>query len=339
MESRRRTVLVGALAAVAAALGAFWPGPAAASRIWRVGFLDVRPRGDANGMAQGFVNAMTKLGYVEGKNIEYLHPHVRLDPALGHLANARQLAALADELVRARPDAIVTRGTAATRALARATTTIPIVTNVGDPVGAGFARSIARPGGNITGLAQALREMYEKTFEHLKAIIPGTWSLAQGVGGHPPEMEPFFDTIAEAARSRGIPVRRVDFKGMDAAQADRVLASMRGQGVRVLDFYSRVDGVSASDALMFAKKYGLVSLPSHVNQVPKGALLMYVSIEDNILERQAMQLARILRGTPPGEIPFDTSRKFGLALNRGTAALLGYTIPREILLAADEVFD
>ena len=334
----RRTILAGALAAGAMGFGAFWPRFAAAARIWRIGLLDTHARGEADGIAREFVEAMTKLGYVEGRNVEYLHRHLQRDPGLGDEARAPRLAALVEELVRARPDAIVTAGTPLTRVLARATTTIPIVTNVGDPVGAGFAKSIARPGSNITGVALAMGELYEKSFEHLKAIIPGPWSLATGVGEHA-HQQPYADTIARAARKSAIPVRTVSFIGMDATQADRALASLRGQGVRVLDYWGRIAGINEEDALLFATRYGLVVFPGHPDQVPKGALLMHEAADDAAQQRKALQLVKILRGTPPGDIPFDTSTRFRLLLNRRTAGLMGLTIPREILLIADKVYD
>lgn len=337
-ESRRRTILAGALAAGVAALGALWPRSAAAARIWRVGLVDTHPRGDGNGIAREFVDAMTRLGYLEGRDVEYLHRHLQRIPGLGDETHAQRLAALAEDLVRERPDAIVTAGTPLTKALARATTTIPIVTNVGDAVGAGFARSIARPGGNITGVALAMGELYEKSFEHLKAIIPGPWSLASGVGEYT-HQQPYADTIAGAARKCAIPMRAVSFMGMDPAQADRALASLRSQGVRVLDYWGRIAGINEEDALQFATKYGLVVFPGHPDQVPKGALLMHEAADEDAQQRKALQLVKILRGTPPGDIPFDTSTRFRLLLNRRTAGLMGFTIPREILLIADKVYD
>ena len=338
LESRRRTILAGALAAGGAALGALWPRSAAAARIWRIGLADTHARGEADGMAREFVDAMARLGYVEGRNVEYMHRHLQRTPGGGDETRPTRLAALAEELVRARPDVIVTAGTPLTKALARATTTIPIVTNVGDPVGAGLARSIARPGGNITGVALAMDELYGKSFEHLKAIIPGTWSLATGVG-ESTHQQPYADTIAGAARKSAIPVRTVSFMGMDAVQADRALASLRGQGVRVLDYWGRIAGINEEDALQFATKYGLVVFPGHPDQVPKGALLMHEAADEDAQQRKALQLVKILRGTPPGDIPFDTSTRFRLLLNRRTAGLMGFTIPREILLIADKVYD
>jgi len=332
----RRRILAASLVTGIAA----FRGSAVAARIRRVGLFDYRPRENKEGMAQGFISEMTKLGFVEGKDIEYLHRHSDLPAgATAEARNARN-AAIAEDLVRANPDAIVVSSTTRTRAVARATKTIPIVTSVGDPVRAGFAKSTARPGGNITGVGLAMSETYEKTFDIMKAIIPGNWSLATGFAEGATESEQTFSTVvADGARKVGLTVRTVNLKGMDNAQADRVFASLKGEGVRVLDLYGKVPGIPGNDFTLFATRYGLVSLPSHINEVEKGALMMLLPMETDIEQRMALQLARILRGTPPGDIPFDTSTRFGMAFNRKTARILGLTIPPDILLRADAVVD
>src|SRR5688500_7772118 len=123
MESGRRTLLLGALAAGAAGLGGLSSLPAAAARIARVGILEYHPRGHELSTAQAIADAMAKLGYVEGKDIEYLHRNPQAGPY--ETLDAR-LAPVVDALVRAKPDAILTTGTSMTKALVRATTTIPI---------------------------------------------------------------------------------------------------------------------------------------------------------------------------------------------------------------------
>jgi putative ABC transport system substrate-binding protein len=310
---------------------------AAAAGIHRVGILSTLPRGREARIAREFAAIMGKLGFVEGRDVEYLHRNVETG-AYGTLA--ARLEEAADELVRARPDAIVTSGTFATTALARATATIPIVTNVGDPVRAGFAKSIARPGGNVTGLALAVPEVYEKTFAYLKAIIPGAWTLAIGVGDYTAEVVHFVLAVEEAARKSAIPMRKVDFRDMDAAQADGVLKAMRGQGIRVLSHWATIAGTPDDDyALLFATTYGLVTAPSTERDVAKGALLSYAALGGDTDERKAVLLARILRGAAPGGIPFETPRHYRLSVNRRTAGLLKLTIPREVLLRAERVFD
>jgi putative tryptophan/tyrosine transport system substrate-binding protein len=318
----------------AAALGPLSLGLAAAAKVWRVGIVDTHPR-DKDGMGQRFVNAMRDLGYVEGRDIEYVHRYPKGD----WVTFGAQLQVIANELVRSRLDAIVGSSTPSTKALQRATTTIPIVTNAGDPVGAGFAKSVARPGGNITGVALASPELFRKVFEYLKAIIPGDWTLATA---HDPTRDTRSLSLAleEGARACAIPVRAVSFAGMDAGQADRALASMRGKGIRVLSALVPIPGIPDEGYdLLMATKYGLATgHNAGEDEVAKGALMSY-SPGGDIEVRKAFQLARILRGTPPGEIPFETPATYRLVINRKTAGILGLTIPPGILLVADKIYE
>jgi putative ABC transport system substrate-binding protein len=333
MTVRRRVLAI----LGAAALGVVWAGPAAAARTWRVGILDTHRRGSKDGTAERLIKAMRELGYVEGRDIEYVHRH----PEGDWETFGAQLAAIAHELVRSRLDAIVASSTVSTKALQRATTTIPIVTNVGDPVGAGFAKSLVRPGGNITGVALASPELARKGFEYLKAIIPGDWTFAIAHGDEASDLRSLTSALEEGARSSAIRMRALSFKGMDAAQADRTLAAMRGQGIRVLSAMVAIPGIPDEGYdLLMARKYGLAT--GHnvgEDEVAKGALMSYAPDSEGADARKAFQLARILRGTPPGEIPFETPTTFRFTINRTTAKILGLTIPPGILLIADKVYE
>jgi putative ABC transport system substrate-binding protein len=118
-----------------------------------------------------------------------------------------------------------------------------------------------------------------------------------------------------------------------------VLASPRGQGVRVSSAFAPIAGLPDTDYSAVTAKYALVSVPSTQHEVADGALLGYWQLDDDVQERKAVQLARILRGTPAGDIPFETPTRYRLSLNRKAAAILGVTIPPEVLVAADEVYD
>lgn len=286
-------------------------------------------------MAQNFVIAMNRLDYVEGKDIEYLHRYPKGSFGIG----LPQLAALAAELVHAKPDAIVADGTAATTALARATSSIPIVTNVGDPVGAGFARSLSRPGGNVTGVALASREVYEKTFELLKSMIPGTWTFAIVVGDLTHHVQSIARAVEDGARQNGIPVSRASINFRDKGEVDQWFASMRGKGVRVVSIWTPLPGYPDDRDHTLAMEYGLVAMPSDAAGVAAGALIAYDALEEESTERKAGQLVRVLRGTPPSEIPFEMPTRFRLSVNLRTAKALGLTIPRDLLLRADKIYE
>ena len=330
---KRRSLLAGALAAGGAALGAFWPALALARERRRVGMLEFVPRGHERSISTEFVAAMAKLGFAEGKDIEYLHR----SPERFEGGYNQRLGVLAEELVRARPDAIVTAGTYPTKAVASVTRTIPIVASLGNPVQAGFARSMSRPGGNVTGVALNSPEIYGKAFDYLRAIIPGNWSLAIAVDDDTHTLQSLILAVEEAARQRSIPMRTVNFQGMDAARADRTLVSLRREGIRVLSPFATVAGVP--DDVLYTTKYGFATIPSDEDTVARGGLLGYFSQDDDVNQRMAAQVARILRGTPAGDIPFETPRRVLLLLNRKAAATLGVTIPREILVLADKVYD
>ena len=332
MSSSRRRFLS------AAALCALLPRPAAAAKPWRIGIFDTHARGHDDGIAERLVKAMRERGYVEGRDIEYVHRHAAGGTWEFHRI---QTAAIANELVRARLDAIVTAGTAATRALQRVTTTIPIVTNAGDPIGAGFAKSLVRPGGNITGLALAMPEIHGKALQYLKSIIPGDWTLAVAYwDGAGDSQKSLISAVEEGARACGIPTRTVSFKDMDARQADRTLASMRGQGIRALGAFTPIAGIPDEGYdLLMATKYGLATAPAGEYDVVKGALLSYGPDGEGTEDRKAFQLVRILRGTPPGEIPWKTPTNYRLTINRTTAKILGLNIPREVMILVDKVYE
>ena len=288
-------------------------------------------------MANEIAEAMRQLGFLDGKNIEYLH---RFPKDEDHRERLKQIPALAAELVRASPHVLVAGGTALTTALVRATSTIPIVTSMGDPVGAGFAKSLARPGGNVTGVALASRELYSKHYEYLKAMIPGNWGVAYIVGDANPHQEGLMQADEHAARQNGIPVHRVSVKGMSAAEADRLLAAMKGQGIRAVAPWVPIPGLSRKDLAGRFIKYGLVSVDASEEGVARGDVLMaYDSADEDTGYRKASVVARILRGTPPGEIPFELPTRFRLVISASAAKALGLTIPEWLRLRADHIYE
>lgn len=331
-DPRRRRTLA-ALGALALA-GVLPPAARAAPRIRRVGMFDSHPRGSPEGQADEFATAMNRLGYVEGRDVEYLH---RVLPP--GIADPPRLDAIAAELVRARPEAMIANGTDATSALARATASIPIVTNMGDPVGAGLARSLARPGGNVTGVALANPETFTKTFDFLKSIIPGRWSYAMVLPDQATRLGPVERGVEDAARSSSIPVTRMVVHGKSAGEVEAGFAAMRGQGIRAVGIHAPLPGIGRRDHVGFALRHGLVITPTIEAEVAGGALLSYQPTYDDVVERKASQLARILRGTPPGEIPFEMPSKFRLTVNTKTARALGYRIPPSLLVLADKVYE
>jgi putative ABC transport system substrate-binding protein len=231
---------------------------------------------------------------------------------------------------------MVDNGTFAATALARATSTIPIVASMGDPVGEGLAKTLAKPGGNVTGVALASPEIYAKTFDLLKAIIPGSWGLAFVEGELAQHAGSLARAVEAGARLSAVPVHRMRFVGRSAAEVDRLLAALPARGIRAISAWGPIPG-HPEDEFEWLTRYGLVHVPSSEESVARGALLAYDAEGDE--GRQAAQLAMILRGTPPGEIPFELASRFRLVINAKAARALGFTVPPSMLMRADMVYE
>ena len=338
MGSPSRRHLLQAFTAVAIA-ATTRPRESHANRIWRIGLFEPYPRGHEHSAGDRLALKMNQLGYVEGKDIEYVHRFPKgVAPSFGVLRSLSQLPSLAAELVRARPDALVGAHEYSI-ALARATSTIPIVALIDDPVAAGFAKSLANPGGNVTGLANLTHETYGKEYEFLKEIIPGNWGLAVIVDEVDPHREALVLTDMNAARKSGIRVHRMSFKGKSAEQVDRMLAAMPGQGIRAIGIWDAVPGIDAENDPGAFIKYGLVNTWSNAAFVARGALLLTYHPVFDFNGRMAAQLVKILRGKPPGEIPFEVPSSFRLVINLKVAKALGLTVPPSVLLRADKVYE
>jgi len=302
------------------------PRAAVTARVWRIGVLDFGSKSEEGSLVTQLAKAMAALGYIEARNIAYDCRYADGDIA--------RVAVLAAEIVRTRPDAIVAPGTPAATALMRETSRIPILTTAADPVRSGLAVSLARPGRNVTGLSTASPESIVKSLELLKAIIPGRWTLAILVGDD--LMQFFAPFYEEAARRNGIP--SVTMRLKDKGEVDRAFASMRGQGIRIVVGLSFPPGYDETTQPALLKTSG-VSFIGSEDMVAKGALLSYYEKHANSTERLAEQLDRILRGTPPGEIPFELPNTFRVTINLTTARALGFTVPQDVLLRVDRVYE
>jgi len=280
---------------------------------------------------------LRKLGYVEGQTVTF---EVRW--ADGRLD---RVPALATELVRAPVDLMVTSGSQLVQILRGMTSTIPIVVAImSDPVGAGFAASLARPGGNITGLAFQDSDLGTKRLQLLKEVLPGLTRVAILYDPRGPDEATrasaanILHETEAAARSLGLtghvlPVRRAsDFENAFAS-AKRA----RAQAV-----------MQVSSPLFAAHRQVLVDLASR-NQLPVacetrefvvlGCLLAYGPSFDDMFRRAATYVDRVLKGAKPGDLPIEQPTRFELVVNMKTAKALGLTIPPAVLLRADEMID
>lgn len=275
--------------------------------------------------------AIGELGYVEGKNfITELRFAERKPGAID---------VLAADLVQLRVDAIVAAGDPAIRSAQRVTTTIPIVmVAAGDPVRAGFVASLARPGGNITGMTFLSRELSAKRLEILKEAVPTLSRAAVLWNPDNPGGQINFDATMAAAKDLGLTLQSVEARAV--ADLERAFGAMDKniQGVIVL-----TDPVTANFAgrvvADLATKHRVPTVCELVEFTKEGGLVSYGPSLRLMAQRTAVYIDRIVKGAKPAELPVEQPTKFELAVNLKTAKTLGLTIPQSLLLRADELIE
>ena len=295
----------------------------------RIGFLITSSPSAMAPRLDAFQQGLRELGYVEGKNlvIERRHADGKSD----------RLPALAVELVNLKVDVIVTSGPTATRPAKEATSSIPIVmTFDDDPVGSGFVASLARPGGNITGLSTLSPEISGKQLELLKEIVPrlgrvaviGT-STRQGTAQTLKEME-------LAAGAFGVKLQYLDIQiPQDIETAFRVASKERADAVLVLQ--SPVLYSQRAQIADLALKSRLPAISSRREFVEDGGLMSYGVSTFDLDRRAAAYVDKILKGAKPAELPVEQPKKFEFIINLKAAKQIGLTIPPNVLARADKV--
>jgi putative ABC transport system substrate-binding protein len=301
------------------------------SKVARIGFLYFGSRQSAldTGRYNAFVQGMRELGYVEGTNF--------IIEARFADGNNERLPALAAELVRLKVDVIVATGTPFYRVLQHATTTIPVVLTVtGDPVGDGFAASLARPGGNITGLSIGAADLGPKLLELLKAAVPKVSRVAVLLQPENPAHPPRLKRIMSAAQKVGIQV--VLAEAGTVQEIEREFAMMTKERTNaVIIFPDSFFVQEARSIAAQALKHRLPSISTNHEYSAGGGLMTYgPNLVDNF-RRAATYVDKILKGAKPGELPFEHPTRYSLVINHKTATALGLTIPPALLRQADEL--
>jgi putative ABC transport system substrate-binding protein len=290
----------------------------------RIGVLDPGTQGPENIRREA--EALGKFGWVEGQNL-----YVERRSANGR---SEALQPLAEELVRAKVEIILTGGTAATRAAMHATSTIPIVfCGTGDPVLLGLVASLVRPGGNVTGYSLASPEVSAKSLSLLKELLPGL----QRIGVVSPAGSPYnrasrgqFEHVCQSLGLVPVFVEITDAGEIGSAIAQ--LQRQRAQALMLESVYSWDHEIV--DA---ATKHGLPTMTDGGELARDGALISYSSTQVEGARLCSEYIDRILRGAGPADLPVQQPRKFELAINLKTAKALGLTIPKELLLRADQL--
>jgi putative ABC transport system substrate-binding protein len=328
MMRRKFITLIGGAAAA-------WPLAARAQStpaVLRLAYLWLGDPGSDESTLAGLLRGLRELGYVEGHNI-------RIDYHYGHGREERLDALLADALKTGGIDIIISTGTVVTRAVKRATSTVPVVSVTGDPVGSGLIASMARPGGNITGFALAAGpEIGEKWLELLHEASPTAarvallWSASNPYG--------------VAAKSR-----------MDAAAGRFGITVVSHEMRRPADFglafdaipNERIDAIAtdldpltvahANEIVEFARKNRLPAIHATRDFVTAGGLMSYGASIFDIWRQAATYVGRIAKGAKPADLPIQQPTKFELVINLKTAKALGLEMPPTLIARADEVIE
>jgi putative ABC transport system substrate-binding protein len=309
--------------------------PQATSGIPRVGYLAMDLAGGNAQPRLAFLEGLRELGYVEGKNVT-----IEYRDAEG---KSERLAALAAELVALKVDVILGGGgTAGALALKRATTTVPIVFGaVGDPVSEGVVSSLARPGGNLTGLAINSPEITGKAIELLKQAVPGATRVALLVKPDSvpaPVLNERVKVWDRQARALGMRLQVVHARG--AEDFDGAFSAMVKARADVLTVLGTplFDGERRRLAEL-SSKYRLPTVYSFRHFVDAGGLMSYGPDIPHLFRRAATYVDKILKGAKPGDLPVEQPTKFELVLNLKTARALGLKLPPSVLQRADQVIE
>src|SRR5215813_7206878 len=300
-------------------------------KVFRIGFLD---NSNASGMAvlvNAFRQELSSLGWIDGKNIaiEYRFAEQKLE----------RLPELAAELVRLKVDVIVTGGSGPTRYAKEATMTIPIVmAQDPDPVGNGFVASLARPGGNVTGLSSLSIELSTKRLEVLKDAVPKFTRVGYLFM---PETNVTTDSALKELRPAAVALKlkleeiktQLDAKGLESA----FQTAKQKQVNAIMTSASRIFFAERKRIVELAGKYRLPAIYPQKGFVDEGGLMSYGADYIDVYRRAAVYVDKILKGAKPAELPVQQATKFEFVINLKAAKQIGLTIPPDVLARANKV--
>ena len=324
MNRRESIIAFVALGTVAASIASFAQG-----KVWRVGFLSLYAASEIAQNTAAFLKALRELDYVEGRNLV-----VEWRFAEG---NFERLPDLAADLVQLKVDVIVAVASAAISAAKNATSTIPIVmATTGDPVGSGFVKSLARPGGNITGLSNMGGDTGAKLLDLLLTAVPKVLRVGVLVTPTSPSYRAISESIQAGAQNTSVKVLIVETR--TPQEIETTFATMAGESTgAVIVGAAPLFALHRAQIAQMAIKYKMPSIFGNRAYVEAGGLMSYgYKVTENYL-RAASYVDKILRGAKPGDLPVEQPTTLELVINLKTAKALGITIPQPLLLRADEV--
>jgi putative tryptophan/tyrosine transport system substrate-binding protein len=304
-------------------------------KIARIGFLELDRAAEEPRTREAFFRVLRDLGYVEGRNLV-----IEYRDAMG---KTERFPALAAELVALKVDVIVTAGgTLAAQAAKQATTTIPIVfASVGDPVAEGLVTSLARPGGNLTGLSAVFPELVGKWLEVLRQAVPGVSRVALLLKPDSLPDRAKTDRLKAAdvaARAMGMRLQVVEARGPE--DFDRAFSDMTRARAEALTVWATpVFNLERRRLAQLAAKNRLPAMYSFRTYVDAGGLMSYGPDRPEMFRRAATYVDKILKGAKPGDLPVEQPTKFELVINLKAANAIGLTIPPSLLQRANQVIE
>ena len=298
------------------------------TKVPRIGFLDASTASGSAVLWEVFRQEMSKLGWIEGKNIafEYRFGEQKLE----------RLPELAADLVRLKVDLIVVTGGPAALVAKKATTTIPIVmANVGDPVGAGLVASLGRPGGNVTGNSGLSPELNSKRLQILKDAVPklARVGLLRQVGATDLQMKEIRPAALELKLKLEEIETQPDAKGLESA----FQTAKQKQVNAIMTTVARPFFAERKRIVELASKYRLPAIYPEKGFVDEGGLMFYGADFDDLYRRAAVYVDKILKGAKPADLPVQQATKFEFVINLKAAKQIGLTIPPRVLERANQV--
>ncbi len=329
MNNRRKLVFALGAGALAAPLASF--AQQQPTKVARLGYLSFAFPSTTPNRREALLQGLRDLGYVEGKNIT-------IDYRWGE-GKAELLPDLAAELVGLKPDVIFALAPQATLAAKKATATIPVVfVGIGDPVESGFVASLARPGGNITGLANMSRELFSKRLELLKESAPRIASVAvfrtASLQGNPKLMQDL-EAAARALKLKLFPLEVRSAEDLDSA----FRAATRLRADALMPLPDPFMNSQLKRVIEFAAKNRLPAMYAGIEIVDAGGLMAYAPNIADQFRRAAVFIDKILKGAKPADLPVERPIKFEFVINLKTARQIGLTVPPSVLVRADRVIE
>jgi putative ABC transport system substrate-binding protein len=302
-----------------------------AGKVWRIGMLEtISPELNAANF-DALRNGLRYLGYIEGQNLT-----IEYRSADGQEERFPQLAS---ELVRAKVDVIVTRGTPAAFAAKKATTTIPVVMAAsGEPLASGVISGLARPGGNVTGLSAFTNELIPKRIELLNTAVSGIVRIAFLQNMSNPVAPSQWEELKSATRSL-----RIEPLLLDVRKSDDVVRAFDAAGVQRVNALAvgndTVTHASRRQIVELAAQHRLPAIYATREFVDAGGLMAYSVSYSDLYRRAATYVDKIFKGARPADLPVEQPTKFDLVINLKTARALDLEIPDKLLALADEVIE